>query len=94
VAEVVPFRPVEEAEAHQNPTEVEVSQPTRRRVLVQPFCFCFVVLLQAKVLAVCSAAVGPQLQQVRKGQERWKVHLQRTSDRLAGHLLPRLKIVD
>jgi len=52
------------------------------------------VLLQAKVLAVCSAAVGPQLQQVRKGQERWKVHLQRTSDRLAGHLLPRLKIVD
>ena len=76
---------MEVAAGHRNQAVVEVRQPTRCRVRGQRLCFCVVVRVQAAVLAVCPAAVGPHLQQVRQGREGWpRARSQRTSGHSAG----------
>jgi hypothetical protein len=91
--EAVPFRLEVGAEGHQSQEGVEVRHSTRRREWVQRLCFCVVLRVQAAVLVVLAAA-GPHLQQVGREREGWpRARSQRTSDRSAGRLLPRPRIV-
>jgi len=88
-----PSRLVAEEEALQNRAVVEVRHPTRRRVRAQRPCFCVVLRVQVAEFVACPAATGPHLQRVRQGREEGPMaRSRRTSDRSAGHSLPRLRI--
>jgi hypothetical protein len=89
-----PFRPEEAAVDRPSLEVAEEHLPGHRRVQVRRIYSCVGVKVQATVLVMRLAAMGPRLEQVRQAREgRTGVRPQRTSGHSAARSPLRLRIV-